>query len=142
MAAMTRVPPNGAPGGRSQPLPKAFAAPAASSSGVTSRSALGDVPAMPEWVDDLAVALAPELIGELLAHLGARSERPSSERVGVVCLDLQDGRGAANRQWREDPGIRELAGEVEARVADRRVPAAGLDELPLTFGSRRPGSAG
>jgi len=52
--------------------------------------ALGDVPAMPERVDDLAVALAPELISEFVAHLGARSETPRPERVRVVGLDLED----------------------------------------------------
>src|SRR4051794_12448478 len=78
---------------------------------------------MPEGIVDLAVALAPELIGELMTHLSAGCNRSRPESVGVVRLDLQDRGGTADRRRRDDAGVWELGCEMEARLADGELDA-------------------
>jgi hypothetical protein len=62
--------------------------------------------------------LAPELVGERMVHLGPRAYGPVPQLVGVVGVDLQDRRGAADRERREHAGVGELAAEVHPRLAD------------------------
>src|SRR5207247_5099340 len=68
-----------------------------------------------------AVALAPEGLAERLADLGAGVEGLLPERVDVLCDEVEDGRGAPDRERREDVEVGELAGEHDHRLAEREL---------------------
>src|SRR5215472_13128047 len=56
---------------------------------------LGDVPTMPKRIGQLPMALAPELIGQLVVDLSTRIKCPLPQRARIVGLDLQHSCGAA-----------------------------------------------
>ena len=64
---------------------------------------LGQAPAVPEGVDDLAVALAPEGVLERGVDVGAGVERALPEHVDVVGRQVQSDRCSADRRWASTP---------------------------------------
>ena len=73
---------------------------------------------MAERVGDLPVALAPEGLGQRLAHLGAAVDCALPDRVHVVGRQVQHGRGAANAERREHAHVGELIGQHHRRGAE------------------------
>jgi AraC-like DNA-binding protein len=79
---------------------------------------LSDVPAMPEWVLELTVPVAPEHVGERLTNRRARPHRLREHGLGVSDVEGQHHRRAANRGWSEHPHLGELVGEVQQAVGN------------------------
>jgi hypothetical protein len=79
---------------------------------------LGEPPAMAERVGDLPVALAPEGVGQRLAHLGTGVDCALPDGVHVVGRQVQHGRRAADAEGREHAHLRELIGQHHRRGAE------------------------
>src|SRR5205085_210247 len=88
-------------------------------------------PAMPERVHELAVALAPDLVGERLADDRAGLDRTVPGGVDVADLQVQDDRRALERLRRDDAELGELVGEHHLRVAE---PELDLHETAVGYG--------
>ena len=80
--------------------------------------ALGEVPAVAEGIGELAVALAPERLGQLVPDRGAGLHRARPRGVDVLDVELEHRGRTADGQRRDDARVGELAGDVDDRVAE------------------------
>src|SRR6185312_15214319 len=94
---------------------------------------LVDGPAVPERVNELAGAVAPERVVQRLEYLGARVDGALPGRVGVLHGQVQRAVGAAQGQRRDDAHVRELVGDRQPAVAEGQ-----LDGHYLAAGQRDP----
>src|SRR5215207_9998696 len=74
---------------------------------------LSDVPAMPEWVLELAVPVAPEHVCQRLTDLCARGYRLREHCLGVSDVEGQHDGCATNRGRGEHPHLGELIGDMQ-----------------------------
>jgi hypothetical protein len=97
---------------------------------------LGDVPAVPERVVDLAVQVTPERGGQGLPDRRARRHRPGEHGLGIGHAQGQHDRGAADRGRCQHPHLGELVRNVQLGVPDpqldRHQPSIG-DGDPAEF---------
>jgi hypothetical protein len=81
---------------------------------------LVDGPAVPERVDELARAIAPERVMQRLEHCPARIHGALPDRVGVRVGRVQRPVGAAQGQRRDDAQVRELSTDRQPAVPNDR----------------------
>jgi AraC-like DNA-binding protein len=82
---------------------------------------LADVPAVPEGIVELAVAVAPEHVLQRLSDLGSGGDRLGEHGVGVGNLEGKDDGGSADRGRGEDAQLWELVGEVDSAVVEAQL---------------------
>lgn len=79
---------------------------------------LADIPAVPEGVIELAVAVAPEHVRGGLADVRSGRDGLREHGIGIGDLEGEDDRRAADRRRREHTHLTELVGQMHERVAD------------------------
>ena len=88
---------------------------------------LGNIPAVPEGILELAVQVAPEHVRQRLTNRCARRNRLREHGLGVGDVESQHHWRAAKRGRGEHPHLWELVGEVHQPVGnpqlDRHQPA-------------------
>src|SRR5579859_3032187 len=79
---------------------------------------LADVPPVPERILELAVPVAPEHVGRRLAYPRPGRDRACEPRVGVVDLQRQHHRRAADGGRGQHPQLGKLVRQVQQAAAD------------------------
>jgi hypothetical protein len=93
---------------------------------------LADVPAVPERIIELTVAVAPEHVRKRLSDLSPRRQRPRERRLRIAHGETEDNRGPAQRRRPDHPHLRELVRDVQHAVAD---PQLDRHESPVGGGN-------
>src|SRR5579875_263759 len=71
---------------------------------------LSKPPAVPKWVNDLSITVAPELVLQRLQDPGTRIYDTFPERINVLSGEVKDDRSAADCQRRQNSGIGKFIG--------------------------------
>jgi AraC-like DNA-binding protein len=102
---------------------------------------LGDNPAVPEWILELPVLVAPEHLAQRLTYLGARGEGLRKDRLGVFDIERENDRRPADRRRREHAHLRKLVGQMQIAGANVQLhrhqpPVGGGDPTELLRAER------